>query len=99
MEVFLFVALVFIYVLMAFSVPDLIQKRVWFLAFALSFVLTAVSILFISTSKQTVLMQESEINWYYILYLFGSMSVILGLINMWIYRKGVIKLFRNEEDE
>ncbi len=99
MEVFLFVALIFLYILMAFSVPELMLKRVWFLAFSAAFILTAVSILAISTSKQTVLMQESEINWYYILYLFGSMSVILGLINMWIYRKGVLKLFHENDDD
>ena len=98
MEFFLLVALIFIYILMAFSVPDVMLKRVWFLAFSLAFVFTAVSILFIATGKQTVLMQESEINWYYILYLFGSMSVILGLINMWIYRKGILSLFFSQED-
>jgi len=99
MEIFLFVALIFVYILMALSVPDLIVKRVWLLGFASSFALTALSILFISNGKQTVLMQESEMNWYYFLYLFGSMSVILGLINLWIYRKGVLHLFSNEDDE
>ena len=93
MEIFLFIALVFIYVLMAFAVPDLIVKRVWLLGFVSAFSLTAVSILFIHTGRQTVLMQENEMNWYYFLYLFGSMSVILGLINLWIYRSSVIKLF------
>ena len=93
MEVFLFIALVFIYILTAFSVPNLIVKRVWLLGFVAAFGLTAISILFISTGKQTVLMQESEMNWYYFLYLFGSMAVILGLINVWIYRKGIIHLF------
>lgn len=102
MEVFLLIALVFIYVLMAFTVPNLIVKRVWILAYVISFVITSVSIMFISTGKQTVLMQESEMNWYYFLYLFGSMSVILGLINLWIYRKGLLKIFSKEpssEDE
>ena len=93
MEVFLAVALIFIYLLTAFLIPDLMVKRVWFLAFSLAFILTAISIVFINAGKQTVLMQESEINWYYILYLFGSMSVILGFINLWIYRKAVVKIF------
>ncbi len=93
MEVFLFIALIFIYLLMAFSVPDFILKRVWLLGFVAAFALTAVSILFISSAKQTVLVQESQMNWYYFLYLFGSMSVILGLINLWIYRKNVWHLF------
>ena len=101
MEVFLFIALVFVYILTAFAVPDLIVKRVWLLGFVAAFGLTAMSILFIHSGRQTVLMQESEMNWYYFLYLFGSMSVILGFINLWIYRKGVLSLFTrtNEDDD
>lgn len=99
MEVFLFIALFFIYVLMAFTVPNVIVKRVWILAFVLAFVVTAVSIVFVSTGKQTVLMQESEMNWYYFLYLFGSMSVILGAINLWIYRKSLYQIFMTNADD
>ena len=97
MEIFLFIALFFIYVLTAFTVPEVIVKRVWILAYVSAFIITAVSILFISTSKQTVLMQESQLNWYYFLYLFGSMSLILGLINVWIYRKDLLKIFSSSE--
>ena len=99
MEIFLFIALVFIYILTAFAVPDKIVKRVWFLGFGASFLLTALSILFIHSGRQTVLMQENEMNWYYFLYLFGSISVILGAINLWIYRKSVIKLFLGSDTE
>lgn len=97
MEIFLFIALFFIYVLTAFTVPEIIVKRVWILAYVSAFIITAVSIMFISTSKQTVLMQESQMNWYYFLYLFGSMSVILGIINIWIYRKDLLKIFSSSE--
>ena len=99
MEVFLFVALFFIYLLTAFSVPDLILKRLWLLGFLLTFALTAVSVLLIGSTRQTVLMNENEINWYYVLYLFGSMSVILGMINLWIYRHSIWKMFFNHSDE
>lgn len=93
MEVFLFIALVFVYILTAFAVPELIVKRVWLLGFVAAFLLTALSVLFIHTGRQTVLMQENEMNWYYFLYLFGSISVILGAINLWIYRKFIFRLF------
>lgn len=99
MEVFLFIALVFVYILTAFAVPDLIVKRVWLLGFVAAFLLTALSVLFIHTGRQTVLMQENEMNWYYFLYLFGSISVILGAINLWIYRKFVVKLFLGSDLE
>ena len=97
MEVFLFIALFFIYVLTAFTVPVKIVKRVWIVAYTAAFLITSISILFVSSSTQTVLMQESEMNWYYFLYLFGSMSVILGLINIWIYRKDLISIFSTDE--
>lgn len=99
MEVFLFIALFFVYILTAFTVPAHILKRMWILAYVIAFVLTSCSIMFISSSKQTVLMQESELNWYYFLYLFGSMSVILGLINLWIYRKPLKQIFSSEDLE
>ena len=97
MEAFLFIALFFIYILTAFTIPVKVVKRVWILAYISAFIITAVSIMFISGSKQTVLMQESELNWYYFLYLFGSMSVILGTINLWIYRKDLLKIFSSED--
>lgn len=99
MEIFLFIALVFVYILTAFAVPDLIVKRVWLLGFVAAFGLTAMSILFIHSGRQTVLMQENEMNWYYFLYLFGSISVILGAINLWIYRKFVTRLFLESDLE
>lgn len=97
MEIFLFVALFFIYILTAFTVPNKIVKRIWILAYSVAFIITSISIMFISTSKQTVLMQESEMNWYYFLYLFGSMSVILGAINIWIYRKNLMQIFSSDD--
>lgn len=99
MEVFLFIALFFIYLLMAFSVPATILKRVWILGFIIAFAVTSVAIMLVSTGKQTVLMQESEVNWYYFLYLFGSLSVMLGLINIWIYRKALYHIFTAEDEE
>lgn len=101
MEIFLFIALIFIYMLMAFTVPDLINKRVWIAAFSASFLITAFSIFFINHDKQTVLLEQSEINWYFFLYLFGAMSVMLGLINLWIYRKALYEMFtkKSEDDE
>lgn len=99
MEIFLFIALFFIYLLMSFTVPPVIVKRVWILGFVCAFALTAVAIMFISSTKQTVLMQESELNWYYFLYLFGSMSLIFGVINLWIYRKPLYKIFLGDKDD
>ena len=40
MEIFLFIALFFIYILTAFTVPEHIVKRMWILAYVFAFILT-----------------------------------------------------------
>lgn len=80
-------------------VPQNILNRLWSLAFIASFVITAISIGFIRVSSQDVMMSADELNWYYLLYLFGSMSVVLGVINLWMYRRSVVKILFSQEDE
>ena len=82
MELYLFLALLLIYILTAFMVKKVILHKIWTLAFILAFVVTAVSIAFIRVSGQDVMMSANELNWYYLLYLFGSLSVVLGIINV-----------------
>lgn len=36
-------------------------------------------------------MNATELSWYYILYLFASLMVVLGVINLWMFRKQVWK--------
>ena len=99
MELYLFLALLLIYILTAFMVKKVILHKIWTLAFILAFVVTAVSIAFIRVSGQDVMMSANELNWYYLLYLFGSMSVVLGLINIWMYRKPIWSVFFNKDDD
>lgn len=79
MELYLFLALLLIYILTAFMVKKVILHKIWTLAFILAFVVTAVSIAFIRVSGQDVMMSANELNWYYLLYLFGSLSVVWEL--------------------
>ena len=44
-------------------------------------------------------MRVGELNWYYILYVFGSISIILGVINLWMYKRGIIRLFTEDGDD
>ena len=45
-------------------------------------------------------MNADQMNWYYILYLFGMISVVLGVFNLWIYRKALWQmLFSADDDE
>lgn len=98
METYLFIALVFIYILTAFMLPKVILKRIWTIAYITSFIVTGISIFYIKLYATDTLMKVGEINWYYILYVFGSISIILGLILIWIYKKQLYQLFVNNED-
>ncbi len=99
MELYLFIALVFVYILTAFLLPKHVQKRIWTIAYILAFVVTAVAIFYIKAYAGDTLMRVGELNWYYILYVFGSISIILGAINLWMYKRGLIELFTNPDTE
>ncbi len=99
METYLFIALVFVYVLTAFLLPKQVQKRIWTIAYILAFVITAVAIFFIKMYAGDTLMRVGELNWYYVLYVFGSISIILGAINLWIYKSNLIHLFADDTDD
>ncbi len=97
MELYLFMALFLVYVLTAWMVNKNILHKIWTMAFIVSFVITAVSIGFLRVTSQDVMMAANELNWYYLLYLFGSMSVVLGVINLWMYRGPIFKVLFNKE--
>ena len=99
MELYLFLALLLIYILTAFMVKKVILHKIWTLAFILVFVVTAVSIAFIRVSGQDVMMSANELNWYYLLYLFGSLSVVLGIINVWMYRRSIWKIMSASDSD
>ena len=99
MELYLFLALFLMYILMNFFVKANVQRKIWTSAFVATFVITAISIAFIHVSNQDVMMSANQLNWYYLLYLFGSMSVVLGVINLWIYRHGLISIFFGDGDD
>ena len=98
METYLFIALIFVYFLTAFMLPKQVQKRIWTIAYILAFVITAVAIFFIKIYAGETLMRVGELNWYYVLYVFGSISIILGVINLWMYKRGLIDLFSGDGD-
>ena len=100
MELYLFLSFVLLYVLTAFFVKKNVQHKIWTFAFIIDFVVTSLSIGFLRVNQQDVMMSASQLNWYYMLYLFGSMSVVLGAINLWMYRKPMWQiLFGRAEDE
>ena len=80
METYMFIALIFIYSLTVLLLPAYIQRRIWTLAYIISFIITAVAIGFIKIYAGETLMKVGELNWYYILYVFGSISIIFALV-------------------
>jgi len=93
MEAYLFIALVFVYFLTALMLPKNVQKKIWTAAYIASFAVTGIAIGYIKMYAGETLMKVGELNWYYVLYVFGSISIILGVINLWMYKKGIAELF------
>jgi hypothetical protein len=99
METYLFITLAFIYLLSIIFLPKYMQKRIWTVAYITAFGITCVAIYYIKDYATDTLMKVGEINWYYILYVFGSISIILGVINIWMYRHELLGLFLESDDE
>ena len=99
MELYLLIALIFIYLITSAMVNKNILHRIWTLSFIAAFVVTAVSIGFLRVTNQDVMMSVDNLNWYYLLYIFGSMSVVLGVINLWMYRKPLWQILHNDNIE
>lgn len=76
-----------------------VVHRIWTLAFIAAFAVTAVAIGFLRVTNQDVMMSADNLNWYYLLYIFGSMSVVLGVINLWMYRKPLWQILHNDNIE
>lgn len=99
MELYLFFSFLLFYLITAFLLKPKMREKIWMIAFIISFVITSISIGFVRISQQNVMMDANQLNWYYFLYLFGMISVVLGVFNLWIYRKPLWRiLFDKEED-
>lgn len=92
MELYLFFAFLLLYVITSFLLSEDMLRKIWTLAFILSFVVTSIAIGFVRLSRQDVMMDANQLNWYYILFLFGMVSVALGAFNLWMYRKPLWKI-------
>ena len=103
MEMYLFLAFIMLYLLMSFFVSHNVMRKIWTSAFIAVFIITALAIAFLRVTNQDVMMNAGDLNWYYMLYLAGSMAVVLGVINLWLYRTPLYRIFfensDNQDDE
>ncbi len=98
MEIYILIALIFIYIITAFAGNALLTKQIWAVAFIMSFVLMSISLSALKLSGENVMLSAGQFNWYYFLYIFAALSVAIGLINMWIYRHELWHLCQKDEN-
>ncbi len=98
MELYLFFAFLLFYMITAFLLDEKTKEKIWLIAFIVSFLATSMAIAFIKMGRQDVMMNAEQLNWYYFLYLFGIISVVLGLFNLWIYRRAVWDTIFNKDE-
>lgn len=97
MELYLFIALFLFYLLTSLVANKGLVRKLWLAAFLIAFVVTAVAVSFLRFTNQEVMMNAVELSWYYLLYLFASLMIVLGIINLWMFRKPLWKLFFSSE--
>lgn len=99
MELYLFFAFLLFYLITAFMLKPKTREKIWIIAFIVSFGITSAAIGFIRVGQQDVMMSANQLNWYYFLYLFGMISVVLGMFNLWIYRKALWNILFDSDDD
>ncbi|MBR1600345.1 MAG: hypothetical protein IJ677_02065 [Alphaproteobacteria bacterium] len=97
MELYILIALIFIYVITAFAGNSLLTKRIWALAFLASFILMALSLSALKLDGEDVMLSAGQFNWYYFLYVFSALTVAIGAINIWIYRRQLWQLCQKDD--
>ena len=84
MEIYLFFAFLLLYIVTSFILSENMLLKIWTLSFIFAFVVTSVALGFVRLSRQDVMMDANQLNWYYILFLFGMVAVVLGVFNVWM---------------
>lgn len=93
MEVYLLLAMFLLYMLTAVFLEDDVLYRMWLAAFVLMFAVTAGALSFWRFTNQEVMMNVVAVSWYYVLYLSLSVTVVLGVVNLWLFRRQVWHIF------
>ncbi len=99
MELYIITALLVVYIITVLSVSKFHRRKIWTLAFITAFTLTSIAIFFIRGDSQDVMLTTNQFNWYYFVYLFGMVSIALGLLNLWIYREPLWDMLFSEHQE
>ncbi len=98
LELYLIVTLFFIYLITAVLNNKIIVRRIWTFAFILAFLAASFALVLLRITHQDVMMPADTFNWYYVLYIAGSLALVLGLVNAWMYRQALWHLFYQTDD-
>ncbi len=85
MELYLLIGLFVIYFITLITTSKATHKKIWTLAFLLSFFIMGICIVFLRANHHSSI-SIWGLDEYYILYLNGSITFLLGIINMWMYK-------------
>ena len=99
MEIYLFAGLIVVYVVTVLLLKKEVLRKIWLAAFMMVFAISAAALSFLRFSHQEVMMNAEELSWYYILYLFASIMVVLGAINLWLFRRELIRVLFADSEE
>jgi len=99
MEIYILTALIFIYFITVIVGNKMLTRKIWALAFVITFVLMALSLSALKLNGEDIMISAGQFNWYYFLYIFSALCVATGLINMWIYRRELWKLCQKSTDD
>lgn len=100
MEIYLLLAMFLLYMLTAVFLEKSVLYRMWLAAFVIMFAVTAGALSFWRFTNQEVMMNVIAISWYYVLYLSLSVTVVLGVVNLWLFRRQMWNvLFSNRNDD
>lgn len=99
MELYLFFAFLLLYVVTSFILSKNMLRKIWTLAFIFAFIVTSIALGFVRLGRQDVMMDANQLNWYYILFLFGMVAIVLGIFNVWMYRKPLWRIIFSSGDD
>ena len=99
MEIYLLLAMFLVYMLTVIFLDKQKLQKIWLMVFIVVFVITASALSFWRITNQEVMMNVAAVSWYYILYLSLSLTVVLGIINLWLFRRQLWRILMNDDDD
>ena len=99
MELYLLMVMVVLYVITMVILDKRQRSKIWLFAFIAAFAVTAMALSFWRFTNREVMMNVVAVSWYYILYLSISLLIVLGVINLWIFKRQLWDVLTEDSDD